>query len=344
MNSLVLLPCPICGNDTSFLDATNTDVDVHLNKYGKLYEGVTKSAWKVCGICGFVHQNPRPSKEALNEFYLQSGYHSKSSNDFINRPPEYYLKFSEWYYREKINYAQKYSGLNSGAIFDVGFGHGGVLRLFHDMNWNVFGVESDKDLFEFASTKLGLPNIVNGIVDSRIHTSGMMDLIFSNHTFEHVADLHEVISGIRKIIRPGGLIFTAIPTHYRNRSNQSKLWMNSSHYNLFTHNSLNNLLARYGFEEITHTYRGWYKEIDDLWHIAKFTGKGLDPKAYYDDPEKMQRYVNVINPINTLIWYPLYSHYSKRVEWAGLITYALTLLFTNPKLLITKLKKFTGVA
>ncbi|MFN8371147.1 MAG: hypothetical protein U0T83_11065, partial [Bacteriovoracaceae bacterium] len=80
--SIVQVPCPLCDNDKIFLALNTPDKDEHIALYGEVYSGYLKSHWKACGVCGFVHQNPRPSLAALNEYYSQSKYHIPRSDEF----------------------------------------------------------------------------------------------------------------------------------------------------------------------------------------------------------------------------------------------------------------------
>src|SRR5438094_91637 len=73
--SLTLVPCPLCGNEDGFLPLRITGKDENIRTYGHLYAGRKVSAWKACSRCGFVHQNPRPTAEALNKYYLEGTYH-----------------------------------------------------------------------------------------------------------------------------------------------------------------------------------------------------------------------------------------------------------------------------
>lgn len=351
MSKTVLIPCPLCRSEKGFYTANNTDKDLHIRKYGELYAGIAKSEWLICGNCGFIHQNPRPSADNLNRFYLNSKYHPPDIPEAW-QTAENYLEFARWYYDEKIDYALKQSGLKQGAVFDIGFGWGGVLKLFANRGWQAYGVESDKMLLEYAKNKLGLGLIQEGILDARTEVNTKVDLVFSNHTFEHIADLHDAMIGLRKVLKPGGYVFTAIPTYYKNRSRLSLEWMNSAHYSMFTHNSLNQLFSHYGLEEVTHTYRGWRKEIDDLWHLARFTGKVTDQRAFYENPGEVRRYVNTINPLRSMVCYPVYSDYARRVEtyqsiknritrqpdahYARMLRYYTGMLLTSPKQLIRK--------
>jgi SAM-dependent methyltransferase len=351
MSNLVLVPCPLCNGSRGFYPVKNTDLDLHIEKYGDLYSGMTKSNWQACGTCGFLHQNPRPTVESLNQFYLDSKYHTDEIPEAW-QTPENYLEFARWYYEEKIDYALKESGLKQGAVFDVGFGLGGVLRLFANRGWRAYGVESDQNSFDYAKKKLELASIQEGVLHAGIDVDTKVDLVFSNHTLEHVANLHDAMIGLTRVLKPGGYVFTAIPTYYKNRSNLSLQWLNSSHYSMFTHNSLNQLFAYHGLEEVTHTYRGWHKEIDDLWHLARFTGKVIDPKAFYESPAEVCRYVNTINPARSIIHYPIYSNYARSVQtyeriksgiragqspyYVRMLEYYARMLVNSPKLFVVK--------
>ncbi|MBY0471667.1 class I SAM-dependent methyltransferase [bacterium] len=333
------MPCPLCKSSREFLPVRITGQDGHIHKYSGLYDGQQLSAWKVCGDCGFLHQNPRPSIEALNAFYLNSEYHTK-----YETPPsvEDYLEFGKWYYAEKTDYLLKAIGpdsLSSKKVFDIGFGHGGFLKQFADREWEVYGVEADKNHFAFAKNDLGLkgPGVQLGILDRKTDIGTQVDVVISNHAFEHFSDLHEIMESVQKILKKGGYIFTVVPTPFSNRSRLSKKWMNASHYSMFGHHSLNHLMGQYGFEEVHHTYRGWWKEIDEIWHVAQFTGKVFEANAFVEDPRKVQFYMNVINPLRSAAYFPIFHGWAIRLGFFNKWKRRIRLLFSNPGLAFKKL-------
>jgi SAM-dependent methyltransferase len=328
---LDFIPCPLCAHSSSFLDVKVPADDPDIAKYGELYVGRKTSEWKICGRCGFVHQNPRPTAEALNEIYLRSQYHAAIKEG----SGEEHLEFALWYFNEKIEFALKQCGLSGGRVLDIGCGRGGVLRLFQERGWRPYGVEPDAKLANFAKTEMGLVDVRRGIFDSKFELDCEVDLVFSNHAFEHFSDLNEIMLGIQKILRPGGYLFIAIPTYYANRSSLSRRWMNCSHYSLFTNRSLSNLVSRYGFSEVTHSYRAWKKEIDDLWYLARYKGTVTPPERYYEEPKYVARYLRVINPLRSYLFYPVYSHWAERVRLFN----AIKLLFTSPVKFIHKITK-----
>ncbi len=336
MPNLEMVPCPLCKNCTKFLPVFKM-IDNDPSRYKKLFDGKRRSSWNICGQCGFVYQNPRPSAAAMDRFYLNSEYHSPSKAPY-NR--ENYSEFAQWYYEDKTNYILENLKIQNGKVFDIGFGYGGFLKQFKDKGWTTYGVEADKNLFGFAKENLDLDHLQQNILDEKIKLDSKMDLVISNHAFEHFANFEQIMGGITKILKPGGFIFSVVPTYFKNRSSVSWQGMNFGHLSSFTHQSFNQLFSYYGFEEVKHTYRGWTKEIDDVWHLTQFTGVKKDPKTFYENPQKVSRYLHVVNPINTAIYSPVYSFYAKRIYYKNLVARRLNLLLKDPQAFRFKLKNY----
>lgn len=333
-----LLPCPLCDSTAEFVPVRVPGGDAHIAQYGTLYQGRKKSEWKICGACGFVHQNPRPSIDALNRFYLEAQYREQVPVPDVAG----YAAFAHWYYDEKVDYAIAHTGLKGGTVFDVGCGYGATLLVFKERGWNCLGVEADGRCCEYARDKLGLSGVTQGVLDGQSQPVGGVDLVFSNHAFEHFADLDQVMRGIIRVLKPGGYVMTAVPTYFANRSRLSKAWMNSAHYSLFTHRSLNQLFSRYGLEEVSHTYRGWRKEVDDLWHVARFTGARLDQDAFRENARAVSRYISVVNPIRSLLYAPVYAAHARRVQFFRRIAGIFSTFRKSPAQFPSKVAKKIG--
>jgi SAM-dependent methyltransferase len=298
------IACPLCGNESRFLDVRVSRRDDSIRNYGALYEGMAVSRWKICGRCGFVHQNPRPSISALNAFYLAGSYHTK-----IDTPPDVLFADHAPYYADEIEFAIERSGLRTGKVFDIGCGLGVALKSFKDRGWQCYGTEPDRGRFEYARDHYGLDRVRLGILDGQFEPECKVDLVFTHHAFEHFADLHDVMQAITRVLEPGGYMFTAIPTFVENRSRMSRMWMNSAHYSLFTHRSFNQLLAHYGFEEVAHRYHPWRAGPDQFGHLARFTGVKSAPEQFFEDPERIARYLSVVNPVRSALYMPFIGGY-----------------------------------
>jgi SAM-dependent methyltransferase len=325
--SLEAIPCPLCGNSRSFLPVEVTRRDDHIRGYGDMFAGKERSEWKICGECGFVHQNPRPTVAALNRYYEQGRYHPPAERDY-----DQLMSWAPDYYREEVSWAIQKSNLGTGRVFDIGCGYGVALHLFNELGWSCFGVEPDPIQHRFAQTKMGLTQVKNGILDANSTIEDKVDLVFTHHAFEHFADLTSVMTGIKRILKVGGYVFTAVPTYVHNRSNMSKQWMNSSHYSLFTHRSLNQLMARHGFEEVAHRYDHSWRKPDQFCHLARFTGAESDPRQFYERAEDVDRYLRVTNPLRSLVYYPRHGELPERAyNAARMLGRAALLMMSSPR-------------
>lgn len=337
---LVFVPCPLCGGTERFIDVKVPGGDTHLAGYGDIYAGRRRSEWKICGACGFVHQNPRPSTTALDRYYLTASYRQQR----VLPPVEAYRLFAEWYYGDKVRYVESVTGVSRGTVMDVGCGYGAALAVFAARGWRALGLEADAPCCEYARAELGLDGVQNGLLDENAQPPGAVDVVFSNHAFEHVADLDQVMKGVVRLLKPGGFLVTVVPTYYSNRSSLSKRWMNSAHYSLFTDRSLSRLCAKYGLETVAHTYRGWRTEIDELWHVARYAQHSGIEASYHEDGQLVDRYLRITNPLRSAIFFPLYAYHSERRQLLEKPTYALKLLFRSPSTFVSKVMQRFGLA
>ena len=303
-----MIPCPLCSEREVFIDVSVPYDDGHIVNYGNLYAGHDASEWKICGRCGFLHQNPRPSVAALEAFYADAKYRQHQDDPDVDD----YSVFAEGYFGPKADYARRVCGIAQGNLFEVGCGFGGALLAFRSRGWTCQGIEPDAHCAAYARNQLGFPGVRPGLLGADILLEHKVDVVFSNHAFEHFADLHGTMRGIRAVLKPGGFLVTIVPTYRENRSNLSKRWMNSSHYSLFSHASLSHLVSKYGFEPVAHTYRGWLTEIDELWHCARFTGTVSEPARFFEAPRSVERYLAWTNPARTALYYPIFDRWSQK--------------------------------
>ena len=315
LSTIVLVPCPLCGQAETFIDVDVPYEDEHIANYANLYAGRSASEWKVCGRCGFVHQNPRPSAAALDALYAAAKYRTNHRDPDVDE----YQRFAEWYFGPKVDYLSRVCGIHQGKVFEVGCGFGAALVAFRSRGWGCQGIEPDGYCAAYARQKLGLSGVLTGLLRADFSLDQKVDVVFSNHAFEHFADLDAVMRAICAVLKPGGYLVTVVPTYRENRSNMSKRWMNSSHYSLFSHSSLNNLASKYGFEPTAHTYRGWLTEIDEVWHCARFTGAVTAPALFFESPHTVARYLKWINPARTLLSYPVFHDWNKRRDMFQLL-------------------------
>ena len=69
----------------------------------------------------------------------------------------------------------------------------------------------------------------------------------------------------------------------------------------------------------------------------QFTGKVKQSQVYFENPEIISRYLRVVNPLRSLIYYPIYSSWAARIRIYNITVNALRLLLTSPSAFLKKL-------
>jgi 2-polyprenyl-3-methyl-5-hydroxy-6-metoxy-1,4-benzoquinol methylase len=178
----LLAVCPLCGCD-------------HLHDY---HQDDKQRRIQHCPGCGIQLMNPQYSDAYLTHYY--SNYiRIEPQNDEPNR-------FLHNYNLDLIeNIADE-----PGDLLDIGCGRGHLLRAARKRGWQVTGFDVDPETVEEVATEF----------DLEIHSGDFMDLELAPHSFdvvamhhvlEHLKDPAAVLRRVREILRPGGLLFVALP-------------------------------------------------------------------------------------------------------------------------------------
>lgn len=99
-------------------------------------------------------------------------------------------------------------------VLDYGCGAGEIVQKLRAAGINAFGC----DVFYEAGNRSKLvPAEFLGSVILQMHDQGIpfpdayFDAVISNQVFEHVPDLHTVLTEIRRVLKPGGLLLSLFP-------------------------------------------------------------------------------------------------------------------------------------
>jgi len=191
-----IIECPVCGSNLLTDHFSTKD-------YFLTQENFSLS---LCKECGFVLTNPRPSAEELPKYYNSENYLSHHAKGFSP---------TRWVYQflRQINIHHKYSLVKSfirqGSLLDVGCGTGELLNYFRKKGWEVQGVEPNPQARLFGKQSYNL-----SVEDERMLQSyppSSFDVISLWHVLEHVPDLNQRIVDLKKLLKPNGLLFIALP-------------------------------------------------------------------------------------------------------------------------------------
>ena len=146
---------------------------------------------------------PKPSLEKLPSYY--------ESDDYISHTDGKRSLFEKMYHFVKgIALKKKLKLINSqsqkGKLLDIGAGTGDFLAVANSDGWQTVGIEPSTKAKEIAIKKG-----VNFTPDLASLESNSFDIITMWHVLEHVPNLEEYISELKRLIKPSGTIIIAVP-------------------------------------------------------------------------------------------------------------------------------------
>ena len=147
--------------------------------------------------------HPQPSLEKLPSYY--------ESNDYISHTDGKKTLFEKMYQFVKgIALKNKLKLINSqsqkGKILDIGAGVGDFLMTAKNDGWEIIGIEPSEKAKNIAIKK-GV-SFVNEVKEIESHS---LDVITMWHVLEHVPNLEEQITELKRMIKPNGTIIIAVP-------------------------------------------------------------------------------------------------------------------------------------
>ncbi|WP_346238164.1 class I SAM-dependent methyltransferase [Niabella insulamsoli] len=191
--------CPVCGTgDLQFVFRVK-DYTVSGREFDVVH----------CENCTVRITQDVPDVDHIGAYYQSEDYisHSDSKKGLINK---LYQKVRVRTMQQKADTVKKYTGLKQGKLLDVGCGTGTFLQAMQQQGWEVTGLEPDAGAREkarqFAIDVKPSHEIFN------LEASGF-DAISLWHVLEHVHTLQEYVSQLKKLLKPGGRLFIAVPNY-----------------------------------------------------------------------------------------------------------------------------------
>lgn len=192
--------CPACGdkNISPILSANDHTVS---NERFEIWE---------CKNCTLRFTQNIPGKEAIGKYYQSENYisHSDTSQGFINN---LYHKIRKRTLIQKRNLVEKATQKKAGDLLDVGCGTGAFLHTMKKAHWKITGLEPDETAREKAWELHGIqPEPAEVFYTLPVQS---FDAITLWHVLEHVHDLQGYMDQLKKLLRPGGKLFIAVPNY-----------------------------------------------------------------------------------------------------------------------------------
>lgn len=188
--------CPVCGSNKISKTTSTQDYFLTNEKFDIL----------TCSDCSYSMTFPIPRPSDLPKYYQSENYlsHTASKKGAIN---SLYQVLRNINLKRKYKLVSKYK--TEGQILDIGCGTGELLNYFSNRNWKVQGIEPNSEARNFAIKQYKLEIFSEEELPKL--PKEQFDIITMWHVLEHVPDFNLRIDEIKKLLKPHGTIFIAVP-------------------------------------------------------------------------------------------------------------------------------------
>lgn len=192
--------CPVCKNPETIKKFTVKDYTVS----GESFELVD------CRSCGFRFTLDSPSQDQIGRYYQSETYisHTDSKKGIFN---SIYQLIRKQAVQSKRKLVCDFGQRSTGKLLDYGCGTGAFLVEMKSAGWDVQGMEPDPGA-RFRAEALTASKIMEPDKLPTMETSSV-DVVTMWHVLEHVHELHETLSQLKRILKENGLLLVAVPNH-----------------------------------------------------------------------------------------------------------------------------------
>jgi ubiquinone/menaquinone biosynthesis C-methylase UbiE len=237
-----LTSCLVCGN-TNLTKALTCKDFVATGESFDLHR---------CQSCSFLFTNPRPSVSEIGPYYQSDRYVShagdKGNFSFMYKVYDVVRDYS---INQKLRLIKSYH--KTGKMMDLGCGLGYFLDgVVKDNTFDVLGVDISQEAIDYVKNKFGY-NVKNETeLDSMDAHS--FDAITQWHVLEHVHMLNERMQQLKRLLKPGGTMFIAVPnSNSWDAKKYKEFWDGYDvprHLYHFNQKSFNLLMEKHGFKVV----------------------------------------------------------------------------------------------
>jgi len=217
--------CPLCGK-------------IARTRVGSHEAGRQRYELYHCLACDVQFWDPRVGGDS--EYYANEGMSLYKAIHAGGNPAEKDARFRFFWNR--------YSGATPGRILDMGCGSGHFLEQAIRRGYEGWGIDFDPISIDRARER-GLQNVFCQSIETFVETNTGLefDHITAFDVIEHLADPLPVLTRLRSLLKPNGLITVTVPNRHRILVNQMKSDFPPHHFFRFNEASLAQCLRLAGF-------------------------------------------------------------------------------------------------
>ena len=201
----------------------------------------------ICKNCGLIVTSPCLDDESNNSYYDNEYHYIYRAEE---KPADIHFLNRKHDAKDIIDFVRKHGRLNEGRVLEIGCADGGNVAAFCECGYNASGIDLSHTYVEFGKEK-GL-DLYCMDAATFAQRGDRFDLVFLNHVLEHFTDVNRELEIIGKLLKPGGLLFIAVPgvkyLTYGAYYADFLQMLQSAHIYNFTETTLRNVMGINGFE------------------------------------------------------------------------------------------------
>lgn len=153
-----------------------------------------------CNNCGHLYPNPYPFPKDLGDVYGEAD--------------EYFKEHTEAQILEGrqgiLQWLEALREGRTGTLLDIGAGRGELVRVARERGWDAQGIEPVPAFVKSALRDHGT-ELRCALFDADDFTARSFDAVTLSAVLEHVPEPRQLVTGIQRVLKPGGLLFLDIP-------------------------------------------------------------------------------------------------------------------------------------
>jgi 2-polyprenyl-3-methyl-5-hydroxy-6-metoxy-1,4-benzoquinol methylase len=196
--------CPVCLNPATRHALTGTDL---------LFETTSRTFnLNSCSACDCFFLNPMPGGEEIAGFYPDQYWWKGARPGVLKRLESLYRRVVLHDHVSFIIRATRNLARNAGEVelLDVGCGSGTLMGILKHRGFRVLGVDFSREAASVAEIENGVQVLV-GPLEQASFKETTFDVVTLFHVMEHVANPRDLLSEIRRILKPDGCLILQVP-------------------------------------------------------------------------------------------------------------------------------------
>lgn len=219
------------------------------------YAEIDRWQYVRCRECELVYLFPRPTPSELSDLYSKAYFDDLKGDGQIN-----YMEIADSRIEANAERVAYLNGLRApGKLVELGCAAGYFLEAARRQGWDCTGVELSDYAADFARQQYGL-DVRTGLLEETKLPADSFDVAVLLHTLEHHPDPARTLREVKRILKPGGLIYLEVPNlstadAVLSAAHRRRILLAPFHLFAFTPDTLGRFLIQGGYTGVlTHPF------------------------------------------------------------------------------------------